>query len=153
MTNDIPFDEVAGHRFFAANAFNRAWDYIRLPARTSEETESMLHVAHAAFWHWMQRPDLTPTNLSIGYWQLARVYTLAGEPETALRYARRCLEASAEADPVYKGFAYEALARAELARGNTEAAAAHKAQAFALAQQVDDPEDRLLLINDLDTLP
>jgi Flp pilus assembly protein TadD len=153
MPDDQSPDVAAGHRYFSAHAFNGAWDYIRLPTRTDEETEAMLHAAHASFWHWSHRPDLTPTNLSIGYWQLARVYTLAGEPETALRYARRCLEASAEAEPVYQGFAHEALARAELARGDMEEAAAHKARALALAHQVDDPEDRLLLTNDLEALP
>jgi tetratricopeptide (TPR) repeat protein len=153
MTDDTSFDEAAGHRYFSANAYNSAWDYIRLPERAEEETEAMLHAAHASFWHWMHRPDLTPTNLAIGYWQLARVYTLAGEPETALRYAGRSLEASNATELVFQGFAYEALARAEAARGDMEAAAAHKARALALAQQVEDPEDRLLLMNDLDTLP
>jgi Flp pilus assembly protein TadD len=153
MAEEYPFDAALGHRYFAAEAFNRSWDAIRLPARTPEETDEMLHAAHASFWHWLHRPDLTPTNLSIGYWQLARVYTLAGEPNTALRYARRCLETSAEAEPVFQGFAHEALARAEAARGDLEAAAAHKARALALARQVDDPEDRLLLLNDLATLP
>jgi ATP/maltotriose-dependent transcriptional regulator MalT len=149
MSDTKDFDVIAGHRFFSANAYNRAWGFIDLPVRTAEETEAMLHAAHASFWHWSQRPDVTPTNLSIGYWQLARVYTLAGEPETALRYARRCLETSAGAEPVYEGFAYEALARAEAARGDMSAAAAHKARAQALAEQVEDPEDRALLEADL----
>jgi ATP/maltotriose-dependent transcriptional regulator MalT len=152
MTDDAIYDEAAGHRFFSAHAFNRAWDYIRTPWRTADETEAMLHAAHASFWHWLQRPDQTRTNLCIGYWQLARVYTLAGDIETALRYARRCLESSAGTEPVYEGFAHEALARAEAARGDMEAAAAHRARGLALTQQVEDPEDRLLLENDLNTI-
>ena len=33
----------------------------------------MLRLSLAATWHWTQRPDCTSTNLSIGYWQTARL--------------------------------------------------------------------------------
>ena len=149
MSEATDFDAAVGHRYFSANAYNHAWGFIDLPQRTVEETEDMLHAAHASFWHWSQRPDLTTTNLSIGYWQLARVYTLTGDPETALRYPRRCLETSAEAGPFYEGYAHEAFARAEAARGDMEAAEVHHARGLELAAHVTDAEDRAVLEADL----
>ena len=42
----------------------------------------MILYALASLWHWTQRPDCSTTNLSIGYWQAASVYALAGEMAT-----------------------------------------------------------------------
>jgi hypothetical protein len=149
MTDETAFDEEAGHRFFSAQAFNRAWDYIDNSARTSEETEAMLNAAHASFWHWSQRPDRTRQNLSVGYWQLARVYALAGIAGEALRYAQLCLETSLGEGPFYEGYAYEALARAESVAGDGERAAEYRARGLELAAQVADPEERAALEADL----
>ena len=50
----------------------------------------MLRLSLATTWHWTQRPDCTSTNLSIGYWQTARIYALLGQAENARRYAQMC---------------------------------------------------------------
>jgi hypothetical protein len=63
-------------------------------SRTEEETEAMLHCCHASFHHWTRVADATPTNRAVGYWQLSRVYAVAGMPAEAERYARRCEEAA-----------------------------------------------------------
>jgi len=149
MSEEASFDEAAGHRFFSGDAFNRAWEYIERPERTAVETEAMLHAAHASFWHWAQRPDRARRNLSVGYWQLARVYALAGITGEARRYARLCLETSLGEGPFYEGYAYEALARVELAAGDGGQAAEYRARGLELAALVDDQEERTALETDL----
>ena len=69
--------------------------------------------------HWTQRPDCTSTNLSIGYWQTARIYALLGQAENARRYAQMCFEVSQQpgVKPFFLAYAYEALAQAEAAAG------------------------------------
>ena len=75
------FDPAKAHNF-SAHCFNIEWELIDKPERTPAENEQMILYALASLWHWTQRPDCSTTNLSIGYWQAARVYALAGEMAT-----------------------------------------------------------------------
>jgi hypothetical protein len=154
MTQTPDFDLDAAHHFFAANCFNRTWDLIDRPQRSPEEEEQMLLLSLASLWHWTQRADATPQNYSIGYWQVARVYTLLGQVENARRYGLLCREAAqAEGvEPVYQGFAYEALARAEARAGNAAQGQAYLAEATRIAGQVSDAEDKEQLMKDLNTI-
>ena len=147
-TLDLPL----AHRHFAARCFNAAWDLIDKTDRTPDEDDRMIHVAHASVWHWMQREDCTPVKLSIGYWQLSRVYALARRPQEARHYAERCLAVSPADQPFYVGYAYEALARAERLAGNAEAAARHLAAASTQASAVQDEAEKQALAADLDSL-
>lgn len=148
------FDEATAHRHFAVDCFNRAWSLLDQESRHEDEAEEMLHLAHASLWHWTQVPDHTPTNLSIGRWQLARVYAVAQRPGEALRWAERCREGSEEADlpSFYRGYAYEALARAAASAGREEEAARYLERARELAAEVQDDETRELLLADLGSL-
>ena len=94
MVKKPDFDLQAAHKYFSAECFNRAWDYIDKPVRTSEEDDRMLQLSLASLWHWTQREDCTPTNLSIGYWQVARVYALMRQADNARHYGKLCLEAA-----------------------------------------------------------
>jgi hypothetical protein len=66
MDQDPGLDLEKAHRYFSAECFNRAWDYIDKPSRTPEEEQAMLLLSLASLWHWTQRPDCTPGNLFIG---------------------------------------------------------------------------------------
>jgi len=90
MANDPEFDVSKAHRFFAATCFNKAWDLIEKSNRTSTDDEQMVLLTHASMWHWTQRPDCKQENLSIGYWQAARVYAILRRVEEARRYANLC---------------------------------------------------------------
>ena len=147
------FDLEAAHRYFAAYCFNAAWDLIDKPARTPEEDEQMIRLSLASAWHWTQRPDCTPTNMSIGYWQAARVYALVGQAANAKRYALLCQEISQGIEPFYLAYANEALARAESIAGNLEQAQSHVAEARKLAARSSEEEEAIKqLLADLDTL-
>jgi hypothetical protein len=59
-----------------------------LNERTKEEEEKMIHLTHVSFWHWTQVEGHTPRNLSIGYWQLSRVYAIAELGERSHYYQK-----------------------------------------------------------------
>lgn len=154
MTNQPPFDLEKAHRFFSTECFNQAWDLIEKEDRSAEENESMRMLAHAALWHWSQRPDCSDKNISVGYWQLSRVYALLGHAADAYSYARLSL-ASAERgslDPFYFGYAFEALARSALTAGDRAECESYVIHAKNYAEIVADPEDRRLLVADLNSL-
>ena len=92
MATDPGFDVERAHRHFAATNFNRCWELIEKGERSPEDEEQMLLLAQSSLWHWTQRGDLEPDNLSIGHWQLSRVNALLGRHEESLRHAPRSLE-------------------------------------------------------------
>jgi hypothetical protein len=149
MGKDPGFDTVAAHRYYAADCFNKTWDFIEKPKRTLDEDEQMIRLAQASLWHWTNREDCKSRHLSIGYWLLARVYALATRPEEARRYAELCLHYSQGEEPSCVGSAYEALARAEKVAGNASLMAKYKAEAARLAATVEDADDRKQLLDDL----
>jgi len=148
------FDVHAAHRYFSAYCFNTAWGLIDKAERSAEEDEAMLRLSLAATWHWTQREDCTPKNLSISFWQTSRIYALLRQADNARRYAQLCLQASQidGVPPFYLGYAYEALARAEAVAGKRGAMAEYLKLARGAAEQVSDPEAKQQLLADLDTI-
>jgi len=152
MADSPGFDTKHAHRFFSAHCFNSAWKLIDKAKRTEPENEQMVWCTLASLWHWSQREDCTDTNLSIGYWQAARVYALAGETTNARKYARLCLYITPTDDAFYLGYAHEAMARAEILAGNQKLANEHLAKAKQFTTNIIKAEDRKLLEADLATL-
>ena len=142
------------HRRLAASCFNKTWEYLRKPELTAKEVEEMIHVSHASFWHWNQVGHHTPLNISIGTWQLARVYAVAGLPERAEYFAQRCIEVGENNDlpPYYVGYGYEASARAKVLQGERQAALDLISRAKRLADQVPELDDRMVLLDDLNAI-
>lgn len=154
MPSDPDFDLNRVHRYFSAECFNRTWGLMDRSKRTQQEDQEMLFLAITSLWHWRQREDCTPTHLSIGTWQVARIYTLLRQLENARQYALQCLEISKMGGvaPFYLGYAYEALARVEAAAGNRLAMNEYLNEARRLAGRVNDLQDRDQLFEDLDTV-
>lgn len=144
----------SAHRQFSVQCFNDCWTLIDAAERTAEDVQEMVLLASASLWHWKQRPDCTPTNLSIGLWQVARVLALAGSPDLAAAFGEHCLRVGQQAGltPFYTGYAREALCRAAVVQGRWAAAAAHLAQAQAELARVQEADERELLARDLDSL-
>ena len=149
MVGEAHFDLVAAHKHFSAWCFNRAWHLIDKPDRTEAEVRLMEALCHASIFHWISRPDCTDKNLSVGYWQASRIQALIGNAQEATRHARICLGYSANLEPFYLGYAYEALARAAGLINDAAYFADYLDRAESLAQQVKDEEDRQLLAADL----
>ena len=112
----------------------------------------MLALAHTSFWHWTQRTDCSPRNLSISYWQLSRVYAILGKGERAGHYGERCLAISRDEEPFYLGYAHEALARAAAISNQPQSMNDHLQRARDLAAAVSDSEERQALEADLATI-
>ena len=152
MTGAPSFDVTQAHRYFSADCFNKTWQLIRKTTRTPAEDEQMIRLSQASLWHWTQRVDCTRANLSIGYWQLARVYAIAGRADEARRYSQWCLDHSRDESPFLHAYAFEALARAEQAGGNNTMAAQYRTEALRLSQDVADLEERNMILEDLKTI-
>lgn len=154
MTNKPDFDVGAAHKYFAVSCFNGAWDLIDKPERTAAEDEEMLRLAMASVWHWTQQEDCTPTNVSVGYWQVSRVYAILKRAEDARRYGQLSLETSqAEGvGPFYRGYAFEALARAEAVAGNRIQMESYLSRAQQLADAIPDADAKKMLLDDLKTI-
>ncbi|MFM8470231.1 MAG: hypothetical protein ACKODH_09715 [Limisphaerales bacterium] len=149
MNQPPPFDLALAHRWFSSDCFNRVWSLLDKSDRTPDESEAMTSLAHASLAHWRARADCTAQNLSIGYWQLSRVYAVLGQADNARRYGRLCLAVSSSEPPFYLGYAHESLARAERLAGNAAAAAEHLREARRLAAQVTEQDERTALEADL----
>ncbi len=154
MTNQPTFDVAQAHKHFSAECFNRAWDLMDKAERTPEENETMVQLSVASTWHWTQRPDCSPQNLSVGHWQTSRIYALLGKPDMARHYGRLSLETLEDAsdDPFYIGYAYEALARAEWVANNPTKTAEYLALARKAAGRVTDADMRQALLADLQSI-
>jgi hypothetical protein len=146
------FDEVAGHKFFAAHCFNKAWSLIEKKDRTPEDDRLMVAMSQASIYHWLQRDDCDNRRLSVGFWQASRIQALLGNAVEARRLAEVSLSYSDGLEPFYIGYAREALARAESLAGNTAKASAHLEKAKKYAAEVRDKDERELLLKDLATL-
>ena len=139
------------HRWMAASLFNRAWELMEAP-RTPEEDRELLAAALASWLHW--RPVGSAVNHAVADWQVARVFTLLGEPARAAEFGRESLR-TAEAEglsPFYVGYACEALARAAALAGDAEQRESWLERARRVAAAVTDSEERAALETDLDTV-
>jgi DNA-binding transcriptional MerR regulator len=140
-------------RQLAADLFNHTWELLELPVRTAAQDDRMVHAAHASRFHW-ERVG-TPTNFAVGEWQCSRVYSVLGRAEPALHHGRRCLEICEEGgvDPFYVAEAYEAIARALAVAGDRAGSAEAEANAWRVADSIEDPEERQVFEQDIATVP
>ena len=139
-----PFDVPLAHPWFAVDLNNQAWDLLDKSDRTADETERMIHAAHAACLHWLHAGDmlnhLRAQNL------LATVYARAGLGEAAVHHAEKCLALSRQAGETQTPFdlatSHGCAALAYRVAGKSSQAAAAQQQAIAAAETLTDPGDR-----------
>ena len=146
----------ATQRQLGVDLYNSTWALMEKPDRTAAETDEMIHRAHASRWHWARVGE--PVNLARGEWLCARVYATLGRGEPALWHARRCVEINEALDTeAHESWdlpaAYEAMARASFAAGDSASGALWKAKAVAALEDITDTDDREPIAQDLATLP
>lgn len=145
--------DPAVHRQIGTELYNATWTLLEKANRTADETDEMIHRAHASRWHWARAG--TSINLARGEWLCSRVYAVLGRGEPALWHARRCV-AHAEASPEREDWdlaaAYEAMARAELCAGDRPAAMDWAARARTELAGIEDADDRESIEGDLASL-
>lgn len=148
-----PFDEALAHRRFSGMCFNRTWDLLDKSDRLPRENDEMLAATFASLWHWLKRSDATDLNLSIGYWQLSRVFAVLNDGPNAVAWGEKCLAVSQNQPPFYLAYAHEAIARGYGLLSDESKKQEHLAAARKLAEQVEDQGERAALETDLATVP
>ena len=146
MSTEPLFKLNEAHAYFSTELFNTTWEYIeQADQRSVDEDMSMLHTAIASLWHWSQREDVTPENLSVGYWQVSRVYNLIKQPHNARTYGLLALKYTEGLEPQFKAYAYETLARAEMLVGNRVIMLVYLEKINEQLQLIEGEDDRALL--------
>jgi len=148
------FDVQSAHRYFAANCFNKTWQFLENKDRTPAENLDMISACQASYWHWTQYEGHTPLNISIAYWQLSRVYAITNQPKLALSYASLCLKISQanELSPFYLAYAFEALARASAVANKPDETATWVEKAKIIAEAELESDEKQQLLTDLNTI-
>ncbi len=143
---------IDDERALAAALFNATWELLEKENRSRDEDDAMLHMAHASRHHWGQAG--TPVHRTRGEWQCSRVYAVLGRPEPCLHHAKRVLDLAHEhkLGPFDVAFGYEALARGSALSGDADQARAYIEQARAVAEDITEPDERELLLADLETI-
>lgn len=130
------------HRRCAVDLFNAVWDLMVREDRSPEESDEMVHAAHASRWHWGVAGK--PVNQARGEWQISRVYAILSRPESAMHHAERYLAMCEEhgLSEFDRAFAHEAIARAAAISGESDVVAANVQYGLAAAEQIGDEKDR-----------
>jgi hypothetical protein len=152
MSEDKTYSLEEAHTEFAKKTNGEVWGYLENEKRTAEEDEAMVNAAHASLYHWSNVG--TAVNRQRGEWMLSRVYTVLGRAEAAVHHARRCMdltEAKMNDMAVFdKGYAFEAMARSLALAGKREKAEDYLSKAKAVADTIDDEEDKKWFVGDLE---
>ncbi|MGN6301478.1 MAG: MerR family transcriptional regulator [Angustibacter sp.] len=148
-----PSPDGVDHRRLGVDLFNGTWRLLEKDDRTRADDDRMLHMAHASRYHWEQVG--TPANLARGEWLCSRVYAVLGRGEPSVHHAQRVLDLCREngIGDWDLAFAHEALARAHAVAGDRAAARAATESALASAEEIADPDDRSMVLADLETIP
>ena len=146
-----PLDR-ARHRKIGADLFNYTWSLLDQKERSEEENDEMVHAAHASRYHWGHAG--TALQVSIGEWQISRVYATLGRAEPALYHAQRCLAITRRRrlGRFYLAYAYEGLARAAAVAKQSRARNRYLREARRVGATIRDRDDRRMLLEDLDTI-
>jgi hypothetical protein len=152
MSGEKTFSLDEAQTEFAKKTNGEVWGYLANEKRTAEDDQAMVNAAYASLYHWSKVG--TEVNRQRGEWMLSRVYTVLGRAEPAMHHARRCLdltEAHMDEMAVFdKGYAFEAMARSLALAGETGEAEEFLGKAKAIAETIDDEEDRRWFEGDLE---
>ena len=142
-------EKSENHKHFAVNCFNQTWDLIEKEDRTQEETDRMIHAAHASRYHWEYAGEAV--NLARGEWLISRVYAILKRVEPCLYHADRCLKITLNhgLKDFDLAFAYEAMARACNLAGDEVESAKYIAFAKGAGADIADENDRRYFYSEL----
>ena len=134
--------------------FNHVWDLMEKKNRTREEDAEMIRDVQAMGFHWGEAG--TPKNFAVSEWQIARVYSLLGMPESALYHAKRSLAyvkaGGSEFEDFHLPSAYEGLARAYSTAGDARNAKRYARLADRFAEKIKNSEDRKMIVDQIQSI-
>jgi hypothetical protein len=151
--NPSPEDLDRFARTLAPRAFNHTWELLDREERSSEAEEEMLGSAFTQRQLWYQVG--TPRHRAIADWQVSRVAVVLGYADLARRFGEVSLTVAIEndLDPFVTAYAHEAIARAADEVDDYVTRDRHVLAARELALEIEDEEDRTLLLTDLELIP
>jgi tetratricopeptide (TPR) repeat protein len=134
--------------------FNHVWDLMEKKKRTREEDAEMIRDVQAMGFHWGEAG--TSKNFAVSEWQIARVYSQLGMPESALYHAKRSLAIVKAGGREFEDFhlpsAYEGLARAYSTAGDARNAKRYARLAEQFARRIKNPEDRKTVMDQIQSI-
>lgn len=140
------------HKKFAVELFNLVWELMEKEERTPEDSDKMLHAAHASRYHWGEIG--TPLEFGRGEWQVSRVYSILKRPRSALFHAERCLEICTVngIGDFDLAFAYEAIARAHAVAGDSDRSREYVALGKQAGEEIEDKGNREYFLSELSSI-
>ncbi len=150
---EVKLTQEQAHEVFSIELNNRVWNLLGKPDRTDTENNEMIWAAYASLYHWSVIGR--PVNIQRGEWMVSHVMAVLNHPESAIYHADRCWKLTEELnlEGFDRGYALEALARANACAGNTKQAQKYYADARAYSENIKNPEDAELYISDLESGP
>ena len=139
------------HLKLAKQDFNKTWEYIDMKDRTEKQNEEMINTALSSREHWSHVGNAS--NFAIGDWQISKVYTLVGNGEKALEYAKKGFDNALETNDAFLiAFAYESIARSYMVLRDKENLEINLLKAEEVAKEIDDKGNREYLLGELKTI-
>lgn len=145
-TQPSPEDIARWQRWFAIESNNEAWRLAEQATRTPEESERMVHLAHAAALHWAAVGDDDTRARAWGL--LAQAHALAGNGALARHYAvlnHDYVKGRAAADWEI-AFAEIIMANAMHAAGRADDHRAYYEKARVSGEKIADEEDKEIFL-------
>ncbi len=150
MAEEKVYTEAEAQRFFAVEANQRVWTLLLKENRTTDESDEIVHAAHASYYHWLVVGN--ETNNQRAEWLLYRVYLELGLPDRATYHARQCHIITQQHPEFMQDFdvayAHECMARTYAMNGDLENAKLKHAKARAAGNAIPDDEDRKIFMKD-----
>ena len=136
----------------AMDLFNQTWDLLDRSDRSPDDDLAMLGRALGSWTLWRRVDD--PRRHAISDWQVSRVFAELGDAGWAQRYAAagltRCRDHGL--GPFLEAYALESEARAAHVAEDTLRRDAAVAASREIAARIEDPDERQLVLDDLDDL-
>lgn len=145
------------HRWFGVQLNNDTWDLLEQigPHSPLADRERLLYAAYASTYHWLEAGNTA--NHARGEHLIASVAVRIGEPDLALRHARRCAQLVEEHPDAMadwdRPLAAEVLARALAATGDGPQARAAWERAKELVEAVAEEGERRAVEELMETEP
>tara|TARA_B100000029_G_scaffold514780_1_gene618976 strand:+ start:2842 stop:3327 length:486 start_codon:yes stop_codon:yes gene_type:complete len=139
------------HHYMGIELNQQTWGLLGKKDRNAQDDNRMLAFAKASLYHWHRSHEFKPVNEQRGEWMISHVYAVLGKSEEALSHAKKCwmLTESLNLAGFDLAYAYEALARAHAALGNSDKMNEYFLKAKSAGEKIEGKEDQELFLSDL----
>lgn len=143
----------AAHRKLGVKLYNRCWELLEQPDRSSEDDVTLVTLAFTSKYHWSFVAG--PTETIISNWMIARAAAAVGEGHLSLTYARLAHDAAQEPgiEDWLVASSAEGVARAYAASGDVASRDEWYARSETLVAAITDRESRELIASQLASVP